>query len=64
MYSVETMFELFVILCMIFGIILVLLFDPESGCIDANHFKYKVKKIMHIFPIKEKKEPEITDNIA
>ena len=64
MYSVETMFELFVILYMIFGIILVLLFDPDSGCIDTNHFKYNIKKAMRIFPIKEKKEPEISDSIA
>jgi hypothetical protein len=51
-------------LYMIFGIILVLLFDPDAGCIDTSHLKFKVRKIMRIFPIKEKKEPEISDSIA
>jgi hypothetical protein len=64
MYSVETMFELFVILYMIFGIILVLVFDPDSGCIDSSHFKYQIKKAMRIFPIKEKKDTESKDIIA
>jgi len=64
MYSVETMFELFVILYMIFGIILVLVFDPDSGCIDTNNFKYQIKKAMRIFPIKEKKDTESKDIIA
>ena len=60
MYSVETMFELFVVFYMIFSIILVLAFDPDSGCIDTSHFKYEVRKIMRVFHIKEKKEPENT----
>jgi hypothetical protein len=64
MYSTETLFEIFVVFYMIFGIILVLLFDPDAGCIDTTHLKFKVRKIMRIFPIKEKKEPEISDSIA
>ena len=64
MYSTETLFEIFVVFYMIFGIILVLLFDPDAGCIDTAHLKFKVRKIMRIFPIKEKKEPEISDSIA
>jgi hypothetical protein len=64
MYSTETLFEIFVVFYMIFGIILVLLFDPDAGCIDIAPLKFKVRKIMRIFPIKEKKEPEISDSIA
>jgi len=52
--------EIFVIFYMICCIVFVLSFDPDIGCLNTEYFNNQLRKIMLIFPIKEKNNPKST----